>query len=230
MSVALGRLVAAALVAGGMVGVTARPAPAAVNLVQNGSFEDGYPSIVDGCGNGWYSVGSLPWCPATVPGWTAGNGGVDWHFQDKNPVPFDGDKAVDLNGGASGSLTQTVPTVPGSFYDLSFAYAAHPWCTVNQPWLGSSKSATASVAGSSVASVTATVADGWRVQTVRFEAASSSSAITFQSTSPGCGGVVLDDISVVATTVSDCKNGGWANFDGAFRNQGQCVSAHVPNI
>src|SRR5262249_26601662 len=59
------------------------------NLVQNGSFEDGYEDTT-GINGGWPSNHGF-WAPIgydgapdTIPHWTVGGGGVDWHDSDSN--------------------------------------------------------------------------------------------------------------------------------------------------
>ena len=36
--------------------------------------------------------------------------------------------------------------------------------------------------------------------------------------------IVVPDLPTLPTSKDECKNGGWATFDGLFKNQGDCVS------
>jgi hypothetical protein len=64
-----------------------------------------------------------------------------------------------------------------------------------------------------------------------FSATSSSTTVTFTSTTYGCAGPILDDVSVTTaqpTTKDQCKDGGWQHYTDSqgslFKNQGDCVS------
>jgi choice-of-anchor C domain-containing protein len=106
----LGAAVALAISAAGS------PATAAVNLITNGSFELGSftaaPFDTLGSGSG------------AMTGWTIGGHSIDWigsYWQ-----PGDGARSVDLSGDAPGSVSQTIATVGGQTYTVSFLLAGNP--------------------------------------------------------------------------------------------------------
>jgi hypothetical protein len=199
----------------------------ASNLVQNGSFEDGYPGD-NICGGFWYTVGYF--CDeagTAIPGWLETGDGVDWHSVGPFPEPSaqDGNHLIDLIGGGSGKIEQAVPTTEGVLYSLSFYYARHAVCAPP----GVSATVTAGASGAFVVpTATATTAADWNLASVAFTGiAGSTTTISFKSDQNfGCGGVVIDNVSVVQvlpTTADQCKKGGWQGF-GVFKNQGDCVS------
>lgn len=86
--------------------------PARAGLIVNGSFEQ--PAIA---ANSFSILGS-------IPGWT----GIP-NIEVQNNVagsPFDGNQHVELDTTANSAMSQAVPTVPGQFYELSFAYSPRP--------------------------------------------------------------------------------------------------------
>lgn len=211
------RMAALAAVIGGCV---AASAVASRNLVVNGSFEDGYPSVSNG--QGWQAVGYLGYANDLIPGWTQTGGGVDWHVSQLDPEPAarDGSYTIDLIGtDDAGAIQQDVPTTTGRQYALSFYYAGHPLCIG-----GGSASALAS-AGTSSTVVTSGATNTYTPVTLNFTGTGASTPISFQSlTASGCGGVLIDNVSVeqMPTTKGECKKGGWRSF-GVFKNQGDCV-------
>jgi hypothetical protein len=93
------------------------------NLVQNGSFETGYEATTS-INGGWPSNHG-EWAPIgyfgatdTIPSWTVGGGGTDWHDADST-IPnslaaADGARMVDLNSccmNAAGTISQTIAKI-----------------------------------------------------------------------------------------------------------------------
>jgi hypothetical protein len=69
----------AACVAAVVAVFVALPAAAGADLVQNGSFESGYPGD-NICGAWWYTVGyGCDPAGTAIPGWLETGDGVDWH-------------------------------------------------------------------------------------------------------------------------------------------------------
>jgi hypothetical protein len=206
---------------------------AAANLVQNPSFETGYPGD-NICGAWWYEVGyGCNPSNTSIPGWVQTGGGVDWHnntFNPLEPAAQDGVHTIDLVGSNdAGAIEQAVPTVPGAQYVLSFWYAGHPFCLLTG---GGTASATAS-AGTSSITVTSGPTNAYTYVTLPFTgSAGSTTTISFTSlTSTGCGGVLIDNVSVEAVlpaTTAQCKDGAWQTY-GVFKNQGDCVSFVATN-
>ena len=115
-------LMALALMAAAVT--TANAAP--VNLIQNGSFElpdISSPKLIDNITNnpsyqadGW-EVLSNP----NLPGWTAGQNGVE--LRRVEGAPQDGKNFVELDGNNNGWISQTINTVADQMYTLSFWYS-----------------------------------------------------------------------------------------------------------
>src|SRR5581483_1615540 len=92
-----------------------RVAPASGELVENGDFEA--PAV---SGN-WATF----FAPATFGGWHVDSGSIDLvrHYW---PAAT-GAQSVDVAGlGGPGLISQTLPTVPGTTYELSFNFAGNP--------------------------------------------------------------------------------------------------------
>ncbi|AKJ02040.1 putative lipoprotein [Archangium gephyra] len=166
--------------------------PSTPNLIQNGSFESGY----DGPPELWktLSVGE------TIPGgWVVTSGNVDWH-DGSSLGASDGRRDVDLSGLTAGALAQTVPTMPGRTYLLTFDLAGNP----------------AVVCGAGVKGLLLTVEDmtgsvltydttpyandftglRWRPEALLFTATGTAATLTFESLNDSCGGPAIDNVAV----------------------------------
>jgi choice-of-anchor C domain-containing protein len=174
----------------------ASPASAVVNLISNGSFEFGTNDA---------SLGGFSTIPgsASINNWLVG-GSVDWingYWQAQQ-----GTHSVDLNGTSIGSLQQTIATVAGQAYSLTFYVSANP---DNIPNPGSdSRTLEASAGGSSMSfGYTAFLPPNsrsemnWDLRTFNFVATGESTLISFASTTPEgncCYGIALDNVAVSA--------------------------------
>ena len=87
--------------------------------VVNGSFED--PVVALSGPQAYQYPGPNP--PLT--GWTVPSGSVDLTQPDVWNAA-DGDQTIDLDGFAAGSLRQTLATVPGQQYQVTFKYSSNP--------------------------------------------------------------------------------------------------------
>ncbi|MGH9106669.1 MAG: hypothetical protein ACRDZX_12700, partial [Acidimicrobiales bacterium] len=117
-------------------GTTVGPSSPAVSvtvssdeLVGNGSFED--PEFTAGAGTDWQS--SIPgWSPTTtcaVPDESIelqGTNPGQYHGPGGSVTPYDGSQYVELAPDCVSGVTQTIATVPGAQYTLTFAYQATP--------------------------------------------------------------------------------------------------------
>jgi hypothetical protein len=84
------------------------------NLLVNGNFE--MPALAD---KSWQVF-------ASIPGWTTSFGpGIEIQNQVAG-TSFDGVQHVELDSNANSGMKQTVATVPGTAYMLSFAYSPRP--------------------------------------------------------------------------------------------------------
>jgi hypothetical protein len=225
--VKLSRFVRGVAIVATLVGIGALPATANSNLVQNGSFEDGYPGD-NVCGINWYEVGyDCNPSNTSVPAWVQTGGGVDWHDNTVDPLEpaaHDGIHTIDLIGyNDAGAIEQAVPTTRGAPYILSFWYAGHPICISTN---GSGTASASAAAGSSSIDVTSGPTNVYTRVTLPFTGEAETTTISFTSlTNFGCGGILIDNVSVelLPTRTDECKNGGWQS-DGVFKNQGDCVS------
>ena len=158
------------------------------NLVQNGSFE-------------------LP--GATAPGVTVppGNPYITGWTVTRSRVAYvsdyftcsDGKVCIDLAGATDtgGGITQTVTTVPGTAYNLTFDLAGNPDSGAPVKPLrvligGQSTDLSFDTTGKSRSSM------GWVTKTLPFTAAGTATAIEFYSPNPGYWGPVIDNVRVVA--------------------------------
>lgn len=158
------------------------------NLVINGGFEDPGPGItIPPGGFHTYSAGS------TFPGWRVESGDVDIQTS-AHGIPHSGLYALDLSGFGPGSVSQTLLTIPGQQYTLELWYAAHPFHPYSGPaqaqvWWGGANIGLLSIE---------TLNQMTHVQFV-VTASSSTTTLSLISLSPN-GGIIVDDVSVVAAT------------------------------
>jgi choice-of-anchor C domain-containing protein len=136
-----------------------------------------------------------------LDGWTVDSGDVDvvdpglglWAAQN-------GSQSVDLNGSVPGSVSQVIPTSQGVIYRLSFWLAGNPDCgpavkTVKILWGGVSKGVRQfDTTGHSDASM------GWVQKAIAVTApAGATTKLTFQSTTTGSCGPVIDNVQLTPT-------------------------------
>jgi hypothetical protein len=166
-----------------LAGATAANA-ATVNLVQNGSFEA--PDI----GNGWILSGSLP-------GWTLEGGNVEIR-QNAAGSAYDGGQYVELDGTANMSIWQSISTVIGQAYEISFAYAPREGRSAADNPIAASWGGVA-LPGSPFTGTGAASGNAWMVYTFNVVASSTSTILKFSGfgDSTSYGGS-LDAVSVSA--------------------------------
>ena len=102
------RLIAATLFAAPLFALAAP-----VNLITNGSFES------NAVGNGSYSI------VGSTAGWTVGPNGLEIRNNVAGSA-FSGGNYVELDTTANSWISQTLNTVAGATYTLSFSYANRP--------------------------------------------------------------------------------------------------------
>jgi hypothetical protein len=157
----------------------ASTAPArASNLVVNGGFETG---------------GSIPWLETTNVAICAGDflcqEGLfadSWRVTSSSGVitPYDGSFFAATICQSLCQLSQTLATMPGVTYELSFALDALPGSPLTVGWGGNDVFDTAGTAG-------------WTLHTFDLVANSNSTVLSFNT--PEVSGVGLDDVSVTPT-------------------------------
>ena len=166
-----------------------------INGIKNGSFET--PVVVPPDG-----FKTLPTQLAALPEWTLGPGEIQL-VNDTYWNAADGDQSLDLNGETStGSLSQTIATVPGQAYRIAFQYSANP--ESSDPTPGMAVLVDGAQAGPTFShprdtpSVEVPHTITWQPGTVAFTASGSSTTITFDSTDPveSLFGIALDDVIV----------------------------------
>jgi hypothetical protein len=171
-----------------VIGALLLATSAHANLIVNGSFEE--TPIASG-DYGTYSE---------VYGWTVGSNGLELR-DNASGVAQDGSNFAELDTEANSWISQTVSTVVGQEYSLSFYYSARAWVSAD------SNVITATVAdssGTTIASGSYT-GDGssgstsWIEYTITFIATSTSTTITFAAagTSDSVGGS-LDNVTLSA--------------------------------
>lgn len=84
------------------------------SIVMNGSFET--PDVSSN------TYGTF----AAIPGWTAGPGTYIEIQDHVAGSPYDGQQHVELDSNFNSSMVQTLNTVVGRLYELSFAYSPRP--------------------------------------------------------------------------------------------------------
>lgn len=164
----------------------------AANLITNGSFETG---VGDAGLGGFTTLGAGS---TNMTGWTVASGSVDWI--NGYWMADDGTHSVDMNGNSVGAIEQTINTVAGRTYTLTFDMSGNPY-------IGSDTRTMQVSAGGASAPFTYTFttppnshADmNWVEESLNFTATGPTTLITFASTSTGncCWGPALDDVAVM---------------------------------
>jgi choice-of-anchor C domain-containing protein len=184
---AAGTLLALSLVTG--TSAVSAPLPKApLNLLTNGSFEDG----PDGLGN-WQPYG--PGIMA-IKGWEVTRGQID--LVGNQWPAAEGQRSLDLHGSPGlGGIKQTFATTPGTRYKVTFSMAGNPEGSVPKKRMG------VSAAGESGefefdATGKTVKAMGWAKKTWRFKATEKQTTLEFYTLmkeDEACG-PALDDVSV----------------------------------
>ena len=182
-------LAAVCLMTAGSVARTADETEAK-NLVVNGGFEDG-PEVPGD--PGWVTLEK----DATgIKGWVVSRGTVD--FIGSYWKAADGKASLDMNGNDVGGIKQTITTVKGKKYKLTFQLAGNPAAEPRMKELtvevGTTKKAFSfDTTGKSLEDM------GWKLQELEFTAEDDQTTLEFYSTTgeTACG-PALDDVKVVA--------------------------------
>ena len=156
--------------------------------ITNGSFESGAFSAnaFDTLNNG----------DASITGWSIGGNGVDWigsHWQASN-----GNRSIDLSAMSAGSLSQSIATVVGRDYAVTFDLAGNPDGAPFLKQLVVDVNAGQSSTFNFTTGATSRPAMGWIGQSYRFTATSTTSVLTFTSLSNTPSGPALDNVAIGA--------------------------------
>jgi choice-of-anchor C domain-containing protein len=157
-----------------------------VNLLVNGSFEDGSYDQTQP------SFNTLDTGSTAITGWTVTGGSIDWIGSYWQPANDGGSKSLDMNGLVPGTIEQIFSTVSGQSYHVSFDISGNPAGGPDVKTLVS----IASPGGSSNTFSFDITAQGknslgdmkWQTKTFDFQATSASTTISFQSTTSGLSG------------------------------------------
>lgn len=170
------------------------------NLVVNGSFESPVVTEADGVhATYWYD-------PQYLPGWGVGQVGPDGDGSSvdvNNSTGYsgwqaaDGDQSIDLSGNYAGSIGQTLSTVAGDQYILSFALAGNPNTpddpikTVQVNWGDDAPfDISFDTTGKTLSNM------GWVTETYVLTADSDSTLLNFTSLNDSDAGPAIDNVSV----------------------------------
>ena len=118
----------------------------------------------------------------------------------------DGNQSVDLNSAVTGGIQQTISTTAGQSYQLSFWLSGFPaafaLCPAADPKTLTVNAGTSSQSFSFTPNSSAQPSGNQQFvqETMTFDGASgTSSTLDFLSTTFGCAGPIIDDITVVPT-------------------------------
>ena len=155
------------------------------NLITNGSFESGVAIPV-------YGYQAIPAVDLTsITGWTVTN--VDYistYWQASNGV-----RSIDLNGSSMGSIFQSIATVAGLQYSITFDLSGNPDSLPALKTINVSVGASNANFGFDATGITHS-AMGYVTQTFIFTAVSASTLLTFSGVSAGSAGGVVDNVVV----------------------------------
>ncbi|EGF30452.1 hypothetical protein IMCC9480_1435 [Oxalobacteraceae bacterium IMCC9480] len=176
------------LATGAVLALISMGSQAAVNIVNNGSFETEQISVP------WTSL-------STVTGWTSSDNfeiqrGSNFGGQSNFNAAVDGKQYLELNGAKLTTIGQTLQTTTNGLYALSFLYSGRPDQT-------SSEASSMNVLwnGIVVGTVSAPFNSGWKSYSYSVLANSTNSFLSFASTGPksqASYGSYLDAVSVSA--------------------------------
>ena len=170
--------------------------------VTNGSFEAGtcngtFTTVLAGQTN--------------ITGWTVGGHSVDYicsYWQ-----ASDGNRSIDLNGNGTGSLSQTIATIPGVTYGVYFDMSGNPDGPPDERLMAVSATGTASEVFSYTADNNTHADMQWASESYQFAATSSSTLLSFVTNTLGFYGPALDNVEVIALFGQVChRNNGKAPF------------------
>jgi hypothetical protein len=179
----------------------------AANLITNGGFED--PVITSGFVNFV--------APSTgITGWTVQTNSVDIVSNTFGAPAFEGTQFLDLVGfGSTGGVAQSIATVAGTRYKLSFAYSHNSFGGL------SSASADVTVAGiGSLLATSITHSTGsppnldWKLFSGSFVADAPTALLLFNETSGGGNAGVLFDAVSISAAVPEAAT--WAMMIAGF--------------
>ncbi len=192
------RKTSATVAAGALAAVLAGPACA--NILTNGSFENTANFSPDSTDTTFLTSGST-----SLTGWTVADNTVAWEGP-TNPYgvyAVDGSYYLDLQGYSDvapyGGVTQTIATILGASYQLSYDLGG----SLNYDFAHSDAISACAGATCGAASMTAAANDVWISETLDFTATGASTLISLTGSSPSgypIAYIGLDNVSVIETS------------------------------
>ena len=166
-----------------LIGATVRPT--AAQLV-NGSFESGLQDP----GGMWITYHS----PSNViDGWSVSFGSIDyiggwWQASE-------GVRSIDMTGASAGQISQTVPTIPGLTYVVTFDMSGNPGPPSVKLMTVTADAGQAQTFSYDTIATGNTQADmKWEVKQYTFTATGATTLLAFTSDVPGFSGPTLDNV------------------------------------
>src|SRR5471030_106559 len=155
------------------------------NLIKNGSFEHLGAGVADLTSGNWSIYASLP-------GWTGGANGIEVR-DNVAGTAFAGNNFVELDTYANSSMSQTVQTVAGQTYKLTFEYESRPDVSA------ASQGLSVSFGGAALGTVDTTTTSQWTKATYSFVGTGAAETLTFAATGTSDSlGTSLDKVRLVA--------------------------------
>ena len=180
---------------------------AADGQIVNGSFEMSDPMVTSG-------FRTFPNGGGTIPGWTVG-GSVDLVHSSHWPAS-DGERSVDLTGFSAGSVSQTIETVPGVTYTVTFDMSGNPEGQGFTPPLPTLMTMVVSATGSPssiyeydvVGNGNTTTDMKFQSKEYTFTATMEATELTFASQMNFFFGPVIDNVAIAASATVCHRNNG----------------------
>ena len=156
------------------------------DAVDNGSFET--PDL-----NGAAFTTVVPGNPA-LTGWNVAGAGIDligsyWQASD-------GDQSIDMNATGPGVLTQTLETIPGQVYEVSFDLSGAPGFGPSVLQVSAAGTGNVYIFNESAPGLNSAVDMHYRSETFTFTATGETTTLVFSSQVGGPGGAVLDNVEI----------------------------------
>ncbi len=198
----------------------------AENLILNGSFEDVVPPTLEDmnqCGGVNYLFPVPCYSSGDINHWNV----IDaiWSVSNDYWQAQDGSRSIAFNAHGQGSIKQTIVTVPGTVYLVTFYMSGNPNGDLGDKTMTVTAGITPKTFHYDTSEKRNSLADMmWEENSYGFVATGTNTTLTFTSTTSGSQGPALDNVSTsIVTTADGCKFDGWKNF-GMFSNQGDCIS------
>ena len=178
------------------------------DLIVNGGFED--PAL----NNGAWQV-----FPSNIPGWTVESGAGIEVQNNAAGAPHGGSQLVELDSYDQSAMSQTLVTVPGEKYRLTFWHSPRPGVVAGDNTIGYKVEVVSGPSTIISGQVGAGDAGGantnWTKYTFDFVAVDASTKVTFsdEGNANNSYGGYLDDVSVRQLL---CEEGTYVNTPGGF--------------